>query len=382
MEDLFLSIDDRYKFTKQILEEEKHCFHPSAPDGCSLDGPIKSHSISRSTSFAAIAENGHVISIVKPFDDIVFDDKANVEPAGIKISSVFPGFCEKHDFELFSSIEKEGWIINKESCFLLSYRSLSYTTLTSRMKIRYFEHMNLMAQKRIEMIKSGGLKDEYIRRDYDFEIFARRYLGYVGASGKNMNIDDKLRKNYAWHAKARVLVADMNPQLNTAKFFDKKNYIKDMKDMFIEKDYDRFRCLAYTYNCVLPFVASKTIRVRIISEEKEALSFLNLNVCSNKKNSFIIFGWIEDDGVVEEYIETLMANEENKIVNKVLGYLFKNPTNSFFQESWWSSLADETKHIVVSYHDNELNAFPEKMQLDDDYNIFIPEFPPTSCYRK
>jgi hypothetical protein len=101
-------------------------------------------------------------------------------------------------------------------------------------------------------------------------------------------------------------------------------------------------------------------------------------VCSNKKESFIIFGWIEDGGTVRDYLDTLMLGDEDKIVNKVLGYLFEHPTNTFFSESWWNSLSEETRHIVLSYHDNELHAFPEKAQSNEDYKAFIPEFPPAN----
>jgi hypothetical protein len=329
-------------------------------------------------SLGAIAEDGHVISITKPFDEIVFEDRATVEPSGVNISSVFPGFCRNHDNGLFSLIETEGWKLSKEACFLLSYRSLSNTVLNSRTRIRYFEHMNSLDKERHEIIKTQGFSDEDIRKDYDFGIFARRYLAYTGGSGKDMEIDDTVRWQYARHAELRAAVISLNPHLKIARFFSDEEHLSRMKEMFVAGSYERFRHMAFRYDCILPFVASKTIKVRIQSEVGESESFTNLNVCSNKKESFIIFGWIEDGGTVRDYLDTLMLGDEDKIVNKVLGYLFEHPTNTFFSESWWNSLSEETRHIVLSYHDNELHAFPEKAQSNEDYKAFIPEFPPAN----
>lgn len=159
----FLSISDRYKLSRKILDEEKRCFHPDAPKGCSPEGPIKSHSVSKGMSLATIAENGYVISIAKPFDNIVFEDKAKVEPNGVKVSSIFPCFCRSHDNELFLLIETEGWNISKAACFLISYRSLSNTVLNSKTKLRYFDQMSAIDKQKFEVIDNHGFTDDDIK---------------------------------------------------------------------------------------------------------------------------------------------------------------------------------------------------------------------------
>ncbi|MER8854754.1 hypothetical protein NKH94_24725 [Mesorhizobium australicum] len=373
----FLSISDRYELSRRILEEEKRCFHPDAPNGCSPEGPIKSHSISKGMSLASIAEAGYVISIAKPFDDIVFEDKAILEPKGIKVSSIFPGFCKKHDSELFSLIETEGWNLNKASCFLLSYRSLSNTVLNSRIKIRYFEHMNSIDSERFDSIRDHGFSGEDIKRDYDFGVFARRYLFYQGQIGKDTEIDDVVRRQYVAHAEWRASIVELNPYLKVARSFDDDAHLGKMRNMFFTGDCSQFRFVAVRYNYILPFAASKNIVITIKSGGEESVSFATLNVCSNKTDSFIVFGWIEDGGTAKDYIDTITMGSENRIINRVLGYIFKNPTNTFFQKSWWNSLAEETRHHILSYHDDELNAFPYKVQSESEYRIFIPEFPPS-----
>jgi hypothetical protein len=240
--------------------------------------------------------------------------------------------------------------------------------------------MNSIDKKRAEIIKEQGFSDEDIRMDYDFGIFARRYLSHTGGSVKDMEIDDIVRSQYVQHAEARATIAPLNPVLKIARFFTEGEHLSKMKDMFVTDNYQKFRYRAFRYNCILPFVASKTVRVRTFPGDGRSESFLNLNVCSNKSDSFIVFGWIEDGGIVKNYLDTLTLNDGNKIVNNVLGYLFKNPTNTFFRESWWNSLSDETRHIVLSYHENEIHALPEKLQLNEDYKIFIPEFPPTNRF--
>ena len=373
-----LSIEERYELSRRISNEEKRCFHPDAPSGCSPGGPIKSHTVSKGTSLAGIAENGQVMTIVKPFDDIVFGDTATVKPNGVKVSSVFPGFCKTHDNSLFNSIETGGWIPSKEACFLLSYRSLSNTAFKSRTKIRYFEHMNSIDEARAIAVTQTGFSDDDIANDYDFSIYAQRYLSYKGAPGKNVKINNKVRKQYAEHAIGRALIIGLNPYLKNARSFSENGILTQMKEMWNNRNYDNFRFIALKYDSILPFAASKTIKVRIITDGVEKISHTNLNVCSNKSEAYIIFGWLEDGGTVKDYLQTSIFGDDAKIANKVLSYLLKNPTNLYFQNSWWNSLPDEVRNVALAYHSKELNAFPEKIEVADDYKAILSEFAPAA----
>lgn len=174
----------------------------------------------------------------------------------------------------------------------------------------------------------------------------------------------------------RSSITSLNPYLKIAKFFGNEKCLQKMKDMFIASDYDDFRFVAFRYSCILPFAASKTIMIKIISDGEESISYVNMNVCSNKTDSFIIFGWVEDGGIAREYLDTMIIGDNTKIINRVLGYVFKSPTNTYFNKTWWESLSEETRQNILSFHDYELNAFPDKLQDESDYQVFIPEFPP------
>lgn len=72
----------------------KHCWYP----GC-VNTAINSHTVSKSYSLAKIAENQHVQMIE------VRRGTTNFNSIGVNQATTFKGFCNKHDTEVFQSID-------------------------------------------------------------------------------------------------------------------------------------------------------------------------------------------------------------------------------------------------------------------------------------
>jgi SEC-C motif len=82
------------------------CSHPEAgPDTCG-GRVIRSHTIQKHGGLAAIAEDGHVISVRSAFERLRYNE-GQIIPAkmGVNRASTFLGFCDRHDSEMFKSVE-------------------------------------------------------------------------------------------------------------------------------------------------------------------------------------------------------------------------------------------------------------------------------------
>ena len=83
---------------------------------------ILSHSLQRSVTLKHIAESGHVYMIgIKPLDFKKRGDIGEIK-IGLSKASVFPGFCKKHDQDLFKEAEISKVEPNERLSLLLGYR--------------------------------------------------------------------------------------------------------------------------------------------------------------------------------------------------------------------------------------------------------------------
>ena len=71
-------------------------------------------------------------------------EKLVLKKIGINNASTFTGFCQKHDDQLFSSLEKETFAKTEEQCFKLAFRSFAREYYTkSAMVDMYDAHIGL-----------------------------------------------------------------------------------------------------------------------------------------------------------------------------------------------------------------------------------------------
>lgn len=101
-----------------------------------------------------ISRNGHVYT-VKAGDFYRAGEKSPISFAlqGINETSVFNGFCAKHDKNLFAPIEDKEFICTKEQCFLHAYRAVAKESYLKRKQAE-----SLMSLEKFKEIH--GVKDE------------------------------------------------------------------------------------------------------------------------------------------------------------------------------------------------------------------------------
>ena len=225
--------------------------HPKASKFECSHGIIKAHTVQKRGGLREIAEEGHVISVLKAYERI---DKNHGEiipqREGIRNASTFMGFCSKHDNELFEPIEQQSFVLNEQAAFLLSFRALSYEYL--------------MKQNALETIEIRRSTDK--GKDFENQKIIQTFL-HIQQDGfqRGMQYIKQRKKDYD----AKYLADD----------FSMPHY-------------------ALEFDGVLPFVCCggflpesdlKGERLQDITCGGSEHIFLNVSVMDNK--TFAVFGW-------------------------------------------------------------------------------------------
>lgn len=110
--------------TKQKqLKQKGRCLHYDS--GIKCNEIIGAHSIQKNQSLSAIADNGKVYTISGDFSDLKKHVGIIYKKRGIETQvSVFRGFCQQHDNELFEPIDNSPLVPTDQQVFLYAYRSL------------------------------------------------------------------------------------------------------------------------------------------------------------------------------------------------------------------------------------------------------------------
>ena len=108
---IFMKLRKKYSRGRcmHIDETGNRCKNPS----------IDSHSIQKNGRLANIAEGSQVYRLGANLFANDFQDLVDFTIVGKSKASIFPGFCKKHDNDIFSPIENKNAILNKWSILLI-----------------------------------------------------------------------------------------------------------------------------------------------------------------------------------------------------------------------------------------------------------------------
>lgn len=301
------------KLLNEMLEDQNRgtCLHPEAsPSNCS-NQIIKAHTVQRAGGLSAIAENGHVISGKRGYENIFKNDGQIVPgPVGIGKASTFMGFCSIHDNKLFEPIESNSFTLNHEAAFLLSFRAISYEYLTKQNTIKAVD-----IQREIDKGK-----------DFENQVAIQQYLHIFRAG-----LIRGMQNLEMWKAE-----------------YDR---------MFVARDYSSMPHYAVEFDGILPFVCSGGFhpevdfhgrQLQILGRSEAPMEHVCVNVSVIGAKSFLAFGWYGiPDGPAEEFVRSFKSIDNVDKANSCLLMAVEQSENTYFNPSWWTSLNESDKgHLV------------------------------------
>ena len=291
------------------LARAGRCLHPKAPSGCS-GTPIRSHTIQRGGALSAIAEDGHVMSGGLPAAER-FDRAGRLElqRTGINLASTFPGFCNKHDSELFLPIETGLLPLNNQTALLLSYRAMAYELHAKEQGLAYVQ-LTKQSDK-------GRPFSEQVRIQQEIADFCQ---------GMMWGIED-----------LRLWKRDLD------------------QAYFCPLTPNRPGLTAIAFDGILPFVAAFATQPewdfegnRIQDPRLDHQQQVSLTVTVSGTRSVVIFSWPSSGSVGKRLAESFLGLPMGKHATALLRYCIGTSENVHFRPSWLGALDEAAREDIRS----------------------------------
>ncbi len=321
--------------TSELLDDQKQVYSKDtcyAPENfhheCSGE-IIKAHTISKSSNLKPITKNGHVYCFKTSLGELIkTKGKITVKKMGINETSVFHGFCSKHDTNLFKSIDT-CFELNCEHVFLNHYRTL--------VRELYLKEKNALFQ-------SSKMKCY----DKGMDIFQQ--LQY------QTSLDDIHAGTDAGQRDLKIVKAILDKKLINKQFDDMRYYA-----LIIEKIPDIISTCVWLVSS--DFKNNKLIELSDLSKTYNAMSVSTLVYSETK--GIIILSWDNSIKSPEcyEFIETLNRLSNCDKIKAIVYWLFSINENIYFAPEWWENL-----------------GLSKQEQLSDIFNATLMDLPNLSLY--
>ena len=294
------------KFIK--LYEKGKCLHPNAgPSTCS-GKIIDAHTIQRNGGLSVIAQNGHVYSLLRHqrmFEQHNWDVGGGPNKVGIRDASIFRGFCDRHDNDLFAPIEKQPFRGTPEQIALLGYRAICYEL----------------------QMKTFALGVDGILRDFDkgqSDLFQQ--IHQESLSGRDDGVNTSIQE-------LQLL---------------KNRYDK----AFFKKDFGDFAYYVVTFNTKPEVMCSGALQsTHDFQGNKIAeLGYLNIpadwlafSLIATDDGGAAVFSWPTDHSRSQRILKTLNELKDLDQPHAIIRFTFEFFENTYFSPDWWDSLQEQVQ---------------------------------------
>jgi len=288
-----------------------YCSHPEASADTCGDRIIKAHTVQKRGGIAAIAENGHVISVKSGFEDISKNDGEIVpRQLGVRDASTFNGFCNKHDDEMFKPVEVGRPILTTETTFLLAFRALAYEVYSKQSAIRC-----LSVQRDID---KGS--------PFEAQCFVQQHLHIYG-SGLQRGLKDVT----GWKA--------------------------EYDSAFKNKNFDCFNFYAIAFADILPVVGCGAFHpefdfygntLQRISRGSGPFNHISFNLTVLNGVSVLVLGWMQDtDGPAAQFANSYRSLPADEKADAAVRLAFEHIENIYFRPSWWNNITEAMRAEAI-----------------------------------
>nr|WP_213546381.1 SEC-C metal-binding domain-containing protein [Vannielia litorea] len=307
---------------------EGYCSHPDQENSPCSSKIIKAHTIQKSGGIAEIAEAGHVLT-VKPTMKGMIESQGQPNPrkVGVKNASVFPGFCNRHDTELFKPIEGKTLTLGKDTAFLFSYRAISYERFAKEVQLRGVP---------IQREGDRGLP-------FQWQAMIQKYL-HLHEAGVRIGLRDA------------------------------EQWKKEFDDLLIQGSLDLFHYLAVRFDCVLPVVAcgafhpefdASGAELQQLGRESKDYEHMSVNVTTFGGQTIVVFGWVGTNvGPASAFVDSFESIPDERKADVLVRLLFLQTENVYLRPSWWEAL-DELRR--VAYRKLLMSGTPTRMRSASEY---------------
>lgn len=314
----------------KIFDSKKYCSASFDNKNCKL--PIKgAHTVQRGRVLSSMAKDGHVGTFYRNRNG--FEKLRDIKTGVKKEASIFYGFCEFHDTELFKCIELTEFIVTPENCWSSSYRAICheyYQKNAAREAVAW----------QIENLDKGyKLSEQLILQEKLFLLKRDVFKGFEDIS--------LIKGKYE---QARI----------------KSNY--ELISSYVVV-FDKPLCLAVSAT-MSPFYNVNGVKIQNLGNPKYhfqhfAISTVTVNGCA----AYVV-SYLKEHSIIEKYLKEVFDKGNEFIKSWLTKSIFAYAENTFFNLDWWEVLEDDKKASIYNLAMSENYTLP--FEIDDLVSSEVP----------
>lgn len=305
------------------------------------DGDIgRSHTISEAMSLKYIAENEHVL--VRQVNLFGRSEKEllSFKKLSVHEALTFPGFCNRHDTDLFKSLDRSPFMATPEQLFMQAYRC----------DCREYYFKACQVQASLDAAQIAELQGLPTDNDYElspeFELSKAAMYRGLGDGIASKEKFEKYLANYDYRRlQSFVVHARCSPVIASAGAF-------------------------------FPDILSTGEILQDFTDFELNLQSLFLSFIPEQSGIFVVFSFFDDETKAPaKFIEDLIRTDN--LPARLIWLCMTRLENTALKPSWWTTLPDETRETInqaVQYNadvfDNRLPTFDRMPNIaDHDWEI-------------
>lgn len=318
------------KHLSKIFDRKKYCSAFFDNDNCKL--PIKgAHTVQRGRVLSSMAKGGHVGTFYRNRSG--FEQLRDVKTGIKKEASIFYGFCEYHDIELFKDIELNEFIATPENCWASSYRAVCH------------EYYQKNAAKeaviwQLENLDKGyELSGQLILQEMLFLLKRDVLKGFEDISS----------------IKNKYEIARVQGKYNSL-----SSYV-----IFLDKPL----CLSVSAS-ISPYYNVSGVKIQNFGDPKRMFQHFALSTATVNGCAAYILSYLKEHDVIEKYLEDVFEKDTVFVKSWLTKSIFAYAENTFFNLDWWSNLEEEKK--IAIYNLSMSENYTVHFKIDDLVSSEIP----------
>lgn len=290
----------------RIMDAMEYCC--ATFDSSNCNGFIKgAHTIQRGRVLASMAKNGQVGTFYRNTHG--FNDTRSIQN-GIKTkASIFYGYCDHHDSELFRNIEVNEFTVSPENCWASSYRAICH------------EYYQKNAAKNAVIWQKGNCDKGY--QPYE-QLILQEGLVYLERDIKK-GFDDISR------IKSEFEQLKISNQLNQF-----TSYI-----IQLDSPLDIAVC-----GTMSPYYDINAQKIQNLGNPNTPFEHFYISTVTLQGKAAYVIAHLNHDKIIGNYLKKLFSQNHQFILNWLSKSIFAYSENTFFRLDWWFSIDPASQQAI------------------------------------
>lgn len=283
------------------------CLHPNAsPEECG--NLISAHTLQRSRVLKSIIGNdNHLMS----FYPVHLDSKGKLIASrrGWKRAATFEAFCEFHDNDTFTELEKKPFQATPLQIFLVAYRAICW---------EYYQ--------KVRATRAAPVFRDLVDRGVgtQFQQSAQSIL--------------KAQREGFEQGKADLVIVKCA-----------------MEDSLLSSEFSVYRMFEVLIDGPTSVVATGAITpnrtisgrsLQVLHDASKPTEWLSFGVDVSERGTSIVFLWSRNEQSPNTYMDEVLNLTDSELLAFVPQFFFAHCENTYFSESWWNSIVKKDRDFL------------------------------------